>query len=88
MTSSVDEISGRSEVEALFEQLGKALDGRIQVLLIDGAALLDYGLKDSTKDIDVICRSEDLGNSQKMNYPQSYNLHTLIEYHAFLILRF
>ena len=76
MTSSVDRISGRREVEALFEQLGKTLDGRVQVLLIGGAALLDYGLKDSTKDIDVICRSEGarvklLGSAEELGFELS-----------------
>lgn len=52
-------ISGRKEVEELFEQLGKRLERDAQALIIGGAALLEYGLKDSTKDIDIVCRTEE-----------------------------
>lgn len=58
MASSYDKINRREEVNELFEQLGQVLDRKIQVLLIGGAVLLEQGLKDSTKDIDVVCRNE------------------------------
>lgn len=59
MTSSSKSISRREEVNELFEQLGKVLEQRVEALLIGGAAMLELGLKDSTKDIDVVCRSEE-----------------------------
>ena len=58
MALSYDRITRREEVDELFEQLGQVLDRRIQVMLIGGAVLLELGLKDSTKDIDVVCRNE------------------------------
>ena len=58
MALSYDRLTRREEVDELFEQLGQVLDRRIQVMLIGGAVLLEQGLKDSTKDIDVICRNE------------------------------
>jgi len=58
MASSYDKINRREEVNELFEQLGQVLDRKVQVLLIGGAVLLEQGLKDSTKDIDVVCRNE------------------------------
>ncbi len=58
MASSYDRITRREEVNELFEQLGQVLDRKVQVLLIGGAVMLELGLKDSTKDIDVVCRNE------------------------------
>lgn len=58
MALSYDRITRREEVDELFEQLGQVLDRRIQVMLIGGAVLLEQELKDSTKDIDVVCRNE------------------------------
>lgn len=58
MKSSSSKISRREEVNELFEQLGKVLDQRVESLLIGGAAMLELGLKDATKDIDVVCRDE------------------------------
>jgi hypothetical protein len=58
MTSSSNRFSRREEINELFEQLGKALDQRIEALLIGGAVMLELRLKDATKDIDVICRDE------------------------------
>ena len=51
-------VSRREEVDELFEGIGGALDRDVRVLVIGGAALLEYGLKDSTKDIDVVCENE------------------------------
>ncbi|HON35474.1 MAG TPA: hypothetical protein PLY52_04080 [Methanothrix sp.] len=58
MKSSSSKISRREEVNELFEQLGKVLDQRVESLLIGGATMLESGLKDATKDIDVVCRDE------------------------------
>ena len=59
MISNSNTISGREEVNELFEQLGQVLGERVEALLIGGAVMLELGLKDSTKDIDVVCRSEE-----------------------------
>lgn len=58
MASSYDRITRREEVNELFEQLGQVVYRKVQVLLIGGAVMLELGLKDSTKDIDVVCRNE------------------------------
>jgi phosphoribosylamine-glycine ligase len=49
-------ISKREEVEEILSGLGARLDEPIQFLVIGGAAMLEYGLKDVTKDIDLVCR--------------------------------
>ena len=59
MISSSNKISRREEVNELFEQLGQVLEQRVEALLIGGAVMLELGLKDSTKDIDVVCRIEE-----------------------------
>jgi hypothetical protein len=59
MTSSSNRISRREEINELFEQLGKALEQKVEALLIGGAVMLELGLKDATKDIDIVCRSEE-----------------------------
>jgi hypothetical protein len=59
MISSSNKISGREEVNELFEQLGQVLEQRVEAMLIGGAVMLELGLKDATKDIDVVCRSEE-----------------------------
>jgi hypothetical protein len=59
MTSSLNRISRREEVSELFQQLGFVLEHRVEALLIGGAVMLELGLKDATKDIDVVCRSEE-----------------------------
>ena len=38
---------------------GQVWDQRVEVLLISGAMMLELGLKDAIKDIDIICRSEE-----------------------------
>ncbi|NPV63604.1 MAG: hypothetical protein HPY61_13450 [Methanotrichaceae archaeon] len=58
MKSRSDLISRREEVNELFEQLGQVLDQKVEALLIGGAVMLELGLKDATKDIDVVCRDE------------------------------
>jgi hypothetical protein len=49
-------ISTREEVEEILKGLGERLNQPVQVLVIGGAAMLEYGLKDATKDIDLVCR--------------------------------
>jgi len=58
MELSYDRITRKEEVNELFEFLGQVLDRKVQVLLIGGAVLLELGLKDSTKDIDVVCKNK------------------------------
>jgi hypothetical protein len=50
------EISSHEEVEEILRDLGERLKQPVQVLVIGGAAMLEYGLKDVTKDIDLVCR--------------------------------
>jgi len=59
MISNSNTISRREEVNELFEQLGQVLEQKVEALLIGGAVMLELRLKDSTKDIDVVCRSEE-----------------------------
>jgi len=59
MTLSSNKISRREEINDLFEQLGKVLEQKVEALLIGGAVMLELGLKDATKDIDIVCRSEE-----------------------------
>jgi predicted nucleotidyltransferase len=54
----VSSISKREEVEEILRSLGERLAEPIQVLVIGGAAMLEYGLKDVTRDIDLICMDE------------------------------
>lgn len=59
MISGSNKIARREEINDLFEQLGEILEKRVEALLIGGAVMLELGLKDATKDIDVVCRSEE-----------------------------
>ena len=59
MISNSDKISRKEEINELFEQLGQFLEQRVEALLIGDAVMLELGLKDATKDIDVVCRSEE-----------------------------
>jgi len=59
MISNSDKISRREEVNEVLEQLGQVLEERVEALLIGGVVMLGLGLKDATKDIDVVCRSEE-----------------------------
>ena len=49
-------ISSREEVEEMLKGLGEQLSEPVAFLVIGGAAMLEYGLKDVTKDIDLVCR--------------------------------
>lgn len=53
------QISCREDVEEILKGLGDRLAEPVQVLIIGGAAMLEYGLKDLTKDIDLVCRDAD-----------------------------
>ena len=57
MISSSNRISRREEVNELFQLLGQILEQKVEALLIGGAVMLELGLKDATKDIDIVCRS-------------------------------
>lgn len=46
------QISKCEDVEQILMGLGERLAGPVQFLVIGGAAMLEYGLKDVTKDID------------------------------------
>lgn len=48
-------ISSHEEVEEILRGLGERLAEPLQFLVIGGAAMLEYGLKDFTKDIDLVC---------------------------------
>jgi len=48
--------SSREEVEEILKGLGEQLSEPVAFLVIGGAAMLEYGLKDVTKDIDLVCR--------------------------------
>ena len=50
------QISSREKVEEILKGLGEQLSEPVQFLVIGGAAMLEYGLKDVTKDIDLECR--------------------------------
>lgn len=49
-------ISSCEEVEEILTGLGEQLSEPVSFLVIGGAAMLEYGLKDVTKDIDLVCR--------------------------------
>ena len=49
-------ISSREDAEEILRGLGERLAEPVQVLIIGGAAMLELGLKDVTKDIDLVCR--------------------------------
>lgn len=48
-------LSNNEDVYSIFEDLGKNLANSIQVIVIGGAAMQYYNLKDATKDIDIVC---------------------------------
>ena len=59
MISSSNKISRREEVNELLDLLGRILKQRVEALLIGGAVMLELGLKDATKDIDLVCWNEE-----------------------------
>jgi predicted nucleotidyltransferase len=59
MKSSSDQISSKEEVEEILRSLGDLLDEPVAFLIIGGAAMLEYSLKDVTKDIDLVCKDQD-----------------------------
>lgn len=50
-------ITSFKEIEQFFEELEKCTDDKINFYIIGGAALLNRGMKPSTKDIDVIVKT-------------------------------
>ena len=52
-------LSSTEDVEGLFEEVGEGLKRPVKAVVIGGAALMRYGLKDSTKDIDIVCMNEE-----------------------------
>lgn len=52
---SYNPLSSQEEIYSLFRSLGDALTEPVKILTIGGAALIEYDLKDATKDIDIIC---------------------------------
>lgn len=52
----VSQLTSRDDVNRILRLLGERVDQPIQVLVIGGAAMLEYDLKDATKDIDLVCR--------------------------------
>jgi predicted nucleotidyltransferase len=59
MKSGSDQISSKEEVEEILRSLGDLLDQPVLFLVIGGAAMLEYGLKDVTKDIDLVCKDQE-----------------------------
>ena len=73
MAFSSKRASRQTEINELLERLGNVLDQRVEALLIGGAAMLELGLKDSTKDIDIVCRTEEdkerlLGSARALGF--------------------
>lgn len=57
-------LSNSTEISEIFECVGRMLDRDVQALIIGGAALMEYGIKDATKDIDIVCW--DRGDNEKL----------------------
>jgi hypothetical protein len=53
------ELSSQEEIYSLFRSLGDVLTEPVKVLTIGGAALIEYDLKDATKDVDIICVTDE-----------------------------
>ncbi len=52
-------LSSNEDVNSIFRDLGKNLANSIQIFVIGGAAMQYYNLKDATKDIDIVCISDE-----------------------------
>jgi hypothetical protein len=52
-------LSNRKEIIEIFGELGNQLEAPVQALVIGGAALLEFDLKNATKDIDIVCISQE-----------------------------
>ena len=73
MAFSSKHASRQAEINELLERFGNVLDQRVEALLIGRAAMLELGLKDSTKDIDIVCRTEEdkerlLGSARALGF--------------------
>lgn len=51
-------LSSRDDVYAILGDIGRTLSESIEVLVIGGAGLQEYNLKDATKDIDIVCKTD------------------------------
>jgi len=52
-------ISNNKSLDALFNEIGKELDKKVAIYVFGGAALMFAGLKDATKDIDVVLETKE-----------------------------
>lgn len=52
-------ISSTKELDSLFNEIGKQLDKKVTLYVFGGAALMFAGLKDATKDIDVVLETKE-----------------------------
>lgn len=60
-------ISNFKELEHLFEEIDKSLETHVDVYVIGGAMLLYYGMKQATKDIDIVVDKEtEFGSMQRI----------------------
>ncbi len=71
MKSSSDQISSKEEVEEILSSLGDLLDEPVAFLVIGGAAMLEYGLKDVNKDIDLVCKDQE-GKERLLEQPRPW----------------
>ena len=52
-------ISNFEKINSLFVELDKITDSQVNIYLLGGGALLYYGIKPETKDIDLVCLTKD-----------------------------
>ena len=52
-------ISNTKTLDTLFDEIGNGLDKKVNMYVFGGAALMFTGLKDATKDIDVVLETEE-----------------------------
>jgi hypothetical protein len=57
--SHEDVLSSHEDVYSIFQEFGNNLANSIQIFIIGGAAMQYYNLKDSTKDIDIVCINQE-----------------------------
>ena len=60
-----------SDIVSLFKELDGHLERDADVFLIGGGALMRYGLRDETKDIDIIVSAEDEYGTSRMRSTRS-----------------
>ena len=52
-------LSNREDIYQIFSELGNELESQVKALVIGGAVLLEFDLKIATKDIDIVCISQE-----------------------------